>query len=370
MSGPVRKPDRKASQNAPVGEEPRHRGHASAPRLAEPPRDVEILVTEAHKGKRIDRFLAEAMAGHTLAPSRAELQRWISHGRVASPRGAAKAADKVRPGEVLTVRPEAPPETTAVADASVVFELLYVDDDLVVVDKPAGLVVHPAAGHFTGTLVNGLLARGLFDRALFEPEVPFADEEDTDPKTDPIARSRPGVVHRIDKDTSGILVVARTAFAREKLKVQFAAHTCDRVYEALAIGVVGARTFATLYGRNARNRMMFSSKVREGKRAVTHVVPEASFGLLATHLTCRLETGRTHQIRVHLADAGHPLLADRMYGVTPKNDELASICESLGRQALHARRLGFVHPRTGKAVAFESEPPADFRAALDALRAL
>jgi 23S rRNA pseudouridine1911/1915/1917 synthase len=254
-----------------------------------------------------------------------------------------------------------------------VFDVVYVDDDLVVVDKPAGLVVHPAAGHPTGTLVNGLLARGYFDRDLLEP-ANEADEEreedEADGPSDPIARSRPGVVHRIDKDTSGILVIARTAFAREKLKVQFAEHTCDRVYEALATGVVGAETYATLYGRNPRNRMMFSSKVRDGKRAVTRVSPMATFGALATHLECRLETGRTHQIRVHLADAGHSLLADRMYGVTPKNGDLARIAAALGRQALHARRLGFVHPRTGKTVVFESEPPADFRLALEALRAL
>ena len=157
---------------------------------------------------------------------------------------------------------------------------------------------------------------------------------------------------------------------RDRLKVQFAEHTCDRVYEALATGVVGAETYATLYGRNPRNRMMFSSKVRDGKRAVTRVSPMATFGALATHLECRLETGRTHQIRVHLADAGHSLLADRMYGVTPKNGDLARIAAALGRQALHARRLGFVHPRTGKTVVFESEPPADFRIALEALRAL
>lgn len=345
-----------------------------------PPPTVDFVVTSAHKGERTDRFLADAMASHPLVPSRAELQRWIEHGRVTSLRGPVKGADRVRPGDILRVCPELPAPTDAVPDPSVVFEVVHADDDVVVVDKPAGLVVHPAAGHMTGTLVNGLLARGYFDRDLFE--LGGAEDDDLDgdvdlsvspsrePSADPIARSRPGVVHRIDKDTSGILVVARTAFAREKLRQQFAAHTCDRVYEAIALGALETVTYATLYGRNPRNRMMFSSKVREGKHAVTHVSLRAAFGTLATHVECRLETGRTHQIRVHLADAGHALLADRMYAATPKNVELARIAAELGRQALHARRLGFVHPRTGKTVVFESEPPLDFRRALEALRAL
>ena len=352
------------------------------PSTVEPSSDavVEIAVTDRDKGKRIDRFLVEALLGHPFAPSRAELARWIELGRVtfararlgsASSTGPAKAADKVRLGDVILVRPAAPAPTEALPDPSVVFDVVYVDDDLVVVDKPAGLVVHPAAGHLTGTLVNGLLARGYFDRDLLElPTDEEREDDEAEGPVDPVARSRPGIVHRIDKDTSGILVVARTAFAREKLKVQFAEHTCDRVYEALATGVVGTETYATLYGRNPRNRMMFSSKVRDGKRAVTRVAPKATFGALATHLECRLETGRTHQIRVHLADAGHSLLADRMYGVTPKNEDVARIAAALGRQALHARRLGFVHPRTGKSVVFESESPSDFRLALEALRAL
>jgi len=324
-------------------------------------------VLAADRGKRADRFLSERMAASAASPSRSEIARWMARGRVTGPRGAVKAADKVRPGEVLHVRPEAPEPTAAAPDPSVVFEVLHVDDDVVVVDKPAGLVVHPAAGHTTGTLVNGLLARGLFDRELVEDGASSEDEGDDDAE---VERSRPGIVHRIDKDTSGVLVVARTAFAREKLKVQFAAHTCDRVYEAICVGVLGARTFATLYGRNPKHRMMFSSRVRDGKRAVTHVRPVRAMGGLATHLECRLETGRTHQIRVHLADAGHALLADKMYGALPKDPGLAAVARGLGRQALHARLLGFVHPRTERKMTFESALPADMTAALEALAAL
>ena len=325
----------------------------------------------ADRGKRADKFLSDKMATHPRAPSRSEIARWITNGRVTSARGVVKAADKVRPGDVLVVRPEAPEPTTAEPDPSVVFTVLHVDDAVVVVDKPAGLVVHPAAGHATGTLVNGLLARGLFDRELTD-HASAADHDADDPREDEDAdavRSRPGIVHRIDKDTSGVLVVARTAHAREKLKVQFAAHTCERVYEAICTGVVGATTFATLYGRNPKHRMMFSSRVREGKSAVTHVAPRAVFGRAATHVECRLETGRTHQIRVHLADAGHALLADKMYGTAPKDPALAAIASALGRQALHARLLGFVHPTTERKMVFESPLPADMATALASLEA-
>lgn len=363
---------------------------------------LRIEVPDGKSGVRVDRLVADALVARGI--TRAEVQRWIDDGRVTHVSGARrKGADKARPGDVFLVRPMEPPATAALPDASVVFTVLYVDDDLVVVDKPAGLVVHPAAGHPTGTLVNGLLARGYFDRELLEsPDEGPSDEDEVDAahaaaaaailgseaaqksRADGLSRMRPGIVHRIDRDTSGVLVVARTAFAREKLKVEFAAHTIDRVYEALVVGDVVARTFTTFYGRHPRDRKLFSSKVREGKRAVTHVSPKARFSVIsragasrdgapqvvATHVECRLETGRTHQIRVHLADAGHSLLGDAMYGSTPKDPQVAAIARALGRQALHARRLGFRHPRTGAPLVFESEPPEDFRKALEALRAL
>jgi 23S rRNA pseudouridine1911/1915/1917 synthase len=363
---------------------------------------LRIEVPEGKSGVRVDRVVADALVVRGI--TRAEVQRWIDDGRVTHVSGAKrKGADKARPGDVFLVRPMDPPATAALPDVSVVFTVLYVDDDLVVVDKPAGLVVHPAAGHPTGTLVNGLLARGYFDRELLEsPDEGPGDEDEVDgahaaaaaailgseaaqkARADGLSRMRPGIVHRIDRDTSGVLVVARTAFAREKLKVEFAAHTIDRVYEALVLGDVDARTFTTFYGRHPRDRKLFSSKVREGKRAVTHVSPKARFSLpsragtsqagtmhvVATHVECRLETGRTHQIRVHLADAGHSLLGDAMYGSTPKDPQVAAIARALGRQALHARKLGFRHPRTGAPMVFESEPPEDFRKALEALRAL
>jgi 23S rRNA pseudouridine1911/1915/1917 synthase len=327
---------------------------------------ITVVVAPGAVGQRVDRVLAEALASHALAPSRAELQRWIEAGRVTSGRAPVRAADKARAGQVFEVAPASPRPSVATPDPSVVFAVLYADDDVVVVDKPAGLVVHPAHGHPTGTLVNGLLARGYFDRDDLLTAAEPAREEDEDEPSPQF--SRPGIVHRIDKDTSGVLVVARTTKAREHLKAQFAAHACDRAYDALAVGVVAECTYSTLYGRNPKERMLFSSRVREGKHAVTHVTPKERFGARATLVECRLETGRTHQIRVHLSDAGHPLLGDTMYGKVPRDPALARIAGALGRQALHARRLGFRHPRTNEPLVFESPWPDDFVAAVSALR--
>jgi 23S rRNA pseudouridine1911/1915/1917 synthase len=326
-----------------------------------------FVVPREASGSRLDRFLVSALAPlGDAAPSRAELQRWIDAGRVRVGGKARKAADKIREGEAIDVEPDAPARSSAAADASVRFDVLYMDDALVVVNKPPGLVVHPARGHETGTLVNGLLALGAFDAATAEGmEAIAADEEDA------AGYLRPGIVHRIDKGTSGVLVVARTAAAREKLKAQFQAHTIAREYEAICVGQALPRTFSTMHGRHPTNRMRFTSKVKQGKRAVTHVrviAPLASGR--ATHVACTLETGRTHQIRVHLSESGTPILADELYGKRPKDPEMAAIADALGHQALHARLLGFVHPSTGAAMRFEAPPPDDFAEALRALRAL
>jgi 23S rRNA pseudouridine1911/1915/1917 synthase len=235
------------------------------------------------------------------------------------------------------------------------------DDDVIVVDKPAGLVVHPAAGHESGTLVNGLLARGWF-RA----------EEVSDPN-DAEGHLRPGIVHRLDKGTSGVMVVARNATSREALKQQFQIHSIEREYEALALGVTAAQTISTFHGRHPTDRMKFTSRLADGKRAVTHVQVLAHYGAKAraiSHVVCRLETGRTHQIRVHLAEvAKTPILGDPVYGNAPSDLGLRRLGDGLGRQALHARLLGFVHPKTGESLTFTSEPPADFQAIVTELAA-
>jgi 23S rRNA pseudouridine1911/1915/1917 synthase len=301
------------------------------------------LVPREASGARLDRFLAGA-----LDVSRSEVQRWIGAGRVTVEGARRASSGPVREGERVECDPLAPATTAAVPEEGVDFAVLYVDDDVVVVNKPAGLVVHPARGHEGGTLVNGLLALGLF-------RTEDADDE------------RPGIVHRLDKGTSGVMVVARTPEAREALKAQFQAHSIERAYRALVVGEAAAATHDTLHGRHPRDRMRFTTHVRTGKRAVTHVrVLDRLAG--ATHVECTLQTGRTHQIRVHLAESGTPVLGDPLYGKAPKDPALRAIGERLGHQALHARLLGFIHPTTERLVRFEADPQADFAAAMQALR--
>ena len=312
-----------------------------------------IVVPREARGARVDRFLALALAATDRAPSRSELQRWIAHGRVRVDGAACKAADKVAEGALIEVVPEAPALSDAAPEAGVAFDVLHQDDALVVVYKPPGLVVHPARGHEGGTLVNGLLALGVFAAE----EVEGGNE-------------RPGIVHRLDKGTSGVMVVARTPRAREALKAQFAAHSIDREYVAIVAGDAKAQVFRTRHGRHPKDRMRFTGRVREGKLAVTDVRVVERLGGRATHVVCRLETGRTHQIRVHLAESGTPVLGDPLYGKPPKDAAVRAVAERLGHQALHARLLGFVHPTTGEKMRFDVEPPADFVRALGELRAL
>ncbi len=296
------------------------------------------------------------------APSRAEIARWIDAGAVVvEANGATKSArakDVVRARMIVSVTPLAAARTDLVPDAGVAFDVLHVDADLVVLVKPAGLVVHPAAGNETGTLVHGLLARGWFRAEDLAGVIDEADEG---------GHARPGIVHRLDKGTSGVMVVARTAFAREHLKASFATHAIERAYDAIVVGVAEARTHATLHGRHPTDRKRFTTKVARGRHAVTHVaVTERLVG--ATLVRCTLETGRTHQIRVHLAESGTPVLGDPVYGRPPRDPRVRALGEALGHQALHARVLGFVHPRTKKTVRFEAPWPADFERALGALR--
>ncbi len=299
----------------------------------------EIAIEAAEAGERLDRLLA----ARPLGASRAVLQRWMAEGRVTIEGRPVAPKDKARPGTIVRVEPGPPPVSEALPEP-IPLELLYEDAALIVLHKPAGLVVHPAAGHESGTLVNALLHHAEVERG-------------EDPR-------RPGVVHRLDKDTSGVMVVARTDAAREALTAQFAHHTIEREYQAICVGAPPpALTFDTLIGRHPTDRKRFSSRVRTGKRAVTHVTRERELAGAAL-VRCRLETGRTHQIRVHLADHGYPLLGDPLYSKPPKDPRLRTVGAELGRQALHARVLGFTHPTTAERLRFEVEPPADFACAL------
>jgi len=308
------------------------------------------VVPPAAAGTRLDLFLAAEIAD----VSRSQLARQIGQGAV-TVNGAAEPpaapSRKLRAGDVVVYQPP-PVVTTELAAEEIPLVVVHEDPYLVVIDKPPGLVVHPAPGHDRGTLVNALLAHCRDLRGIG-------------------GELRPGIVHRIDKDTSGLLVVAKDDVTMNALGAAFRAHTVERVYDAFVVGKPpgpGGR-IDTLYGRDPHARKKFSSRVRAGKRAVTNwKVVERFAG--AARVEARLETGRTHQVRVHLAALGCPLLGDAVYGRAPRDPGLKAIATALGRQALHARFLGFVHPATGERMAFSSELPADMRAALAALRAL
>jgi len=353
-------------------------------------RPILLVVPREAEGTRLDRFLASTLSAMEGGPSRTELQRWIEHGGVKVDGFVKKASEKLHEGARIAVEPQAPPKTDAMADAGVEFDVVFMDDAVIVLDKPAGLVVHPAKGHQTGTLVNGLLARGVFDPPDGEEEIderPSVSVRAPSPAqiqahakllleggilpAPDLDRTRPGIVHRLDKGTSGLMVVARHPRAREHLKKQFAAHSIEREYVAICSGrIEGSITFDTLHGRHPRDRVRFSSKVKAGKRAVTHVRALEHFGKVATLVACRLETGRTHQIRVHLSDNQTPILGDALYGKRPKHAVLREAADALNRPALHARVLGFTHPITKKTIRFEVDPPADFELALTMLRAI
>jgi len=303
--------------------------------------------------ERVDKVLVRLLPD----VSRATIQRWIVEERIRVDGVICRSKDLVGPGACIEVAPGPRPTSRAEPDASVPVEVLFEDQHLIVVNKPAGIVVHPARGHQSGTLVNGLLAREGFQR----------------PPSDPLDRDgplRPGIVHRLDKDTSGILVVAKDELAREGLKRQLSERSMERVYVAITLGVAQSQIIDTLHGRHPRSRLKFSTKVREGRRAVTRIeLLESLAGGRCALVSCRLETGRTHQIRVHLAECTRtPVLGDELYGGRPTHPPLRDIADAMRRHALHAGVLGFVHPVTGRSMRFESPLPERMAQALESLR--
>ena len=308
---------------------------------------IDVRLAPAHAGWRIDRALADAVP--TL--SRERLKTLIRSGAVAAEGKAVRdPALKVRGEETLRIAvPEPTPAHNIAQD--IPLTIVFEDEHLLVVDKPAGLVVHPAAGNLDGTLVNALLHHcggslsGIGGVA------------------------RPGIVHRIDKDTSGLLVVAKTDVAHEGLAKQFAAHSIDRRYLAIVSGVPKASegTVDAPLARSATNRKKIAIvEGKRGKRAVTHwrrlnVLNDAAL------VECRLETGRTHQVRVHMASIGHPLLGDPVYGRSGKTNGKILKELQFHRQALHAAELGFAHPVTKNRLSFSSPKPPDMQELFNAL---
>ena len=303
---------------------------------------------ESDAAERLDRFLAAKAEGF----SRTRLKALIEDGHVRVGGEICRdPARKLAPGASVTLDPP-PAQETPVAGEDIALDIRFEDSHLVVVNKPAGLVTHPAPGHASGTLVNALIAHcGASLSGIGGVK-------------------RPGIVHRLDKDTSGLLVVAKTDEAHRGLADLFADHgrsgSLVREYLALAWNDFPARagTVDAPLARQPTNRERIAVSPK-GRHAVTHWRVEASLGA-AARLRCRLETGRTHQIRVHLAHIGHPLMGDPAYGAgfRTKASRLSEPAKAallaLGRQALHAQTLGFEHPVTGEPLHFEAEPPQDF----------
>jgi 23S rRNA pseudouridine1911/1915/1917 synthase len=304
---------------------------------------AEVPVSAA--GERLDKVLADLFPEY----SRSRLSAWIKAGEVHVDGRTARPRDAVHGGERIELAATVEIATTS-APQSIALSVLYEDEDLLVIDKPAGLVVHPGAGNPNGTLVNALLHR---DPAL--AQLP-----------------RAGIVHRLDKETSGALIVARSLRAHAALVEQLAARDIHRQYEAVVNGVlVAGGTVDAPLERHPGDRLK-RAVVENGKPAVTHYrVRERFRG--HTHVECVLETGRTHQIRVHMAHVRHPLIGDPLYGGGPRlpkgaTQHLITTLRAFRRQALHAERIEFAHPVSGATVAVQSPRPADLDALLAALR--
>ncbi|MFZ0871091.1 MAG: 23S rRNA pseudouridine(1911/1915/1917) synthase RluD [Rhodanobacter sp.] len=308
----------------------------------------EALVPLTAAGRRFDQALAEMFPDY----SRSRLSGWIKSGSVTLDGSQAPPRQLLRGGEQVLLQVELETEVSSTPEA-IALDIVHEDEHLLVLNKPAGLVVHPGAGNSAGTLLNALLHH--------------------DPKLAELPRA--GIVHRLDKETSGLMVVARTLPAYTALVDLLSRHEVERQYEAVVLGtMVAGGTVDAPIGRSMGDRLRQSVRDEEdGKRAVTHYRLRERFRAHSL-LQCQLETGRTHQIRVHMAHINHPLLGDPMYGgglKLPKgaSPELIAVLRGFRRQALHAERLSFVHPISGETLSFNAERPADQEQLIEALRA-
>ncbi len=290
-------------------------------------------VEKEQEGMRLDQFLAAELTEH----SRSYIQKLIREGRVTvndkamKPGGRIQADDKI----LMTVPPL---QELSVLPEEMDLDILYEDEDVILINKPKDMVVHPCPGRYSGTLVNGLLAHCQDNLSGINGVL------------------RPGIVHRIDKDTTGVLVVCKTDLAHRSLAEQLKEHSITRKYEAIVYNNIPEEegTVDAPIGRNPSDRKKMAVEYKNGTRAVTHYRVIDHLNHQFNHIECQLETGRTHQIRVHMASIGHPLLGDEIYG--PRNGR-----KGLEGQCLHARVLGFVHPRTGEYMEFEAPLPEYFK---------
>jgi 23S rRNA pseudouridine1911/1915/1917 synthase len=294
---------------------------------------------------RLDRFLASVLGDH----SRSQIQRLITDGRIHVGGRPAKANQPVRPGQEIAIDvPE--PAPAQVAAEPLPLDIVYQDSDIAVVDKPAGMVVHPAAGHEGGTLVNALLHH-LGDLSGIGGE------------------KRPGIVHRLDRGTSGLMVVAKHDRAHDALARQFRDRDVEKEYVALVWGeVMAGRRIDAPIGRDPSNRKKMSARSRRSREAVTRIVGARHFGRTLTLTRIAIHTGRTHQIRVHLSAIGHPIVGDSLYGGVHRRvpGDLRAVTH-LDRPFLHAARLSFAHPADGRRMTFTSDLPPDLQRVVDEL---
>ena len=300
---------------------------------------MRLEVSPEHAGIRIDKYLAESLPDI----SRSYLQKLFRDGEIRMNGKAVKASAKTLAGaEIVFAIPE--PEEPEILPEDIPLDILYEDSDVILINKPKDMVVHPAAGHYTGTLVNGLMYHCREGLSGINGVL------------------RPGIVHRIDKDTTGVLVVCKNDRAHNGLAEQLAEHSITRKYRAIVCGNLkeDEGTVDAPLGRHPQDRKKMAIVRSGGKRAVTHYRVLERFGKY-TYIECQLETGRTHQIRVHMASLGHPLLGDEVYGRGKSPFKLEG-------QTLHAMVLGFIHPTTGEYMEFQAPLPEYFESLLEKLR--
>jgi len=320
----------------------------------------QVEIDDTLAGGRLDRILADEVN----ALSRSRIKALMLDGQVRLNGETIKDPSyRVKLGQIIEITIPPPVAATPVPQ-SIPLDIVFEDDDIIVVNKAAGLVVHPGAGTPDGTLVNALLAHC------------------GDSLSGIGGVARPGIVHRIDKDTSGVLVVAKNDAAHQSLSAQFEAHTVERTYQALVWGDVRklAGSIEGNIARSTNNRKKMTLVKSGGREAITHYKVKKRFGppgdALVTLITCNLETGRTHQIRVHMTQFGHALVGDTLYGRPRKlgklgiSDPIRVALTSFGRQALHAASLGFTHPTSQEHISFQAELPSDFSKLLDALASM
>lgn len=300
----------------------------------------ERIAVEDEAGERIDKFLSDELSDR----SRSFLQKLIKEQYVKVNDKPVKASYRLNFGDLVSITfPE--PEKPNIAAENIPLDILYEDQDLIIINKPKQMVVHPAPGHYTGTLVNALLYHCQDNLSGINGSL------------------RPGIVHRIDMDTTGSLVVCKNDAAHQSLSAQLKEHSIQRVYKAIVHGVLkeDSGCIDAPIGRHPTERKKMSTLCKNGREAVTHYQVLERFGAF-TYIQCRLETGRTHQIRVHMASVGHPLLGDSVYG--PKKCPFPKLVG----QTLHAETLGFVHPRTDEYMEFHAPLPEYFTGLLNRLR--